>query len=197
MSDSAKRIKRLLGSKRISNSGTVFCPNFDGGTILTTSAQTHDMPICCVALGLNRDGRIQTMSVKKYFAGVIVAIALFVVVGWPGYAQKKSTEKASALSEAGMAGDAGDEWLRFRGPNGSGVAEGAAVPADFGPTKNLRWKTLVPFARSSPVVTSDRIFLTASEGELHQPAVVSVVPSGVTVTNHALSPRTNTIRVSR
>lgn len=58
-----------------------------------------------------------------------------------------------------------DQWLQFRGPNGSGVAENAKPPAEFGADKNLAWKTAVPFARSSPVVTADRVFLTASEGE--------------------------------
>jgi len=55
------------------------------------------------------------------------------------------------------------DWLQFRGPNGTGVAEGFAVPAEFSSTKNLVWKIPVPFARSSPVVTADRVFLTASE----------------------------------
>jgi outer membrane protein assembly factor BamB len=45
------------------------------------------------------------------------------------------------------------------------VAEGFTLPAEFGPKKNLAWKTAVPFARSSPVVTADRIFLTASESD--------------------------------
>ncbi|HEU4478344.1 MAG TPA: PQQ-binding-like beta-propeller repeat protein, partial [Pyrinomonadaceae bacterium] len=45
------------------------------------------------------------------------------------------------------------------------VAEGFALPAEFNATKNLAWKVPVPFARSSPVVTADRIFLTASEGD--------------------------------
>jgi outer membrane protein assembly factor BamB len=58
-----------------------------------------------------------------------------------------------------------DDWLGFRGPNGSGVSETTGVPAEFGATQNLAWKTLVPFGRSSPVVAGDRIFLTASEGE--------------------------------
>jgi len=58
-----------------------------------------------------------------------------------------------------------NEWRQFRGPNGTGVAEGFALPAEFSATKNLAWKTPVPFARSSPVVTADRVFLTASEGD--------------------------------
>ena len=57
------------------------------------------------------------------------------------------------------------EWLQFRGPNGTGVAEGFPLPAEFSSTKNLAWKTPVPFARSSPVITADRIFLTAAEGD--------------------------------
>ena len=56
-------------------------------------------------------------------------------------------------------------WLQFRGPNGSGVADGSTPPAQFGARKNLAWKTSVPFGRSSPVIAADRIFLTASEGD--------------------------------
>src|SRR5262245_20169975 len=58
-----------------------------------------------------------------------------------------------------------NEWPQFRGPNGTGVAEGSALPAEVGSKKNVVWKTAVPFARSSPVVTSDRIFLTGSEAD--------------------------------
>src|SRR6185369_15340559 len=62
-------------------------------------------------------------------------------------------------------GNRTNEWLQFRGPNGSGVAEGSTLPAEFSATKNVAWKTPVPFARSSPVVTADRVFLTATEGD--------------------------------
>lgn len=58
-----------------------------------------------------------------------------------------------------------DDWLRFRGPNGSGVADTTGLPAEFGPAKNLSWRTSVPFGRSSPIVAGDRLFLTASEGD--------------------------------
>ena len=58
-----------------------------------------------------------------------------------------------------------NEWPQFRGPNGTGVAEARALPAEFNAKKNVVWKTTVPFARSSPVVTADRVFLTASEAD--------------------------------
>jgi outer membrane protein assembly factor BamB len=85
----------------------------------------------------------------------VVIVAFFVASSVP--AQKKTTKPLST--------PAGNDWLQFRGPNGSGVTEGFTLPAEFGANKNLAWKTAVPFARSSPVVTADRVFLTASEGD--------------------------------
>lgn len=70
-----------------------------------------------------------------------------------------------ALFITAAAAPAADEWLGFRGNNGSGVAEATGLPTELGPKKNVAWKVDVPFGRSSPVVTRDRIFLTASEGE--------------------------------
>ena len=55
------------------------------------------------------------------------------------------------------------EWSRFRGPNGSGVAEGT-IPTEFGPDKNLIWKTELPPGHSSPILVGDHIILTAFEG---------------------------------
>ena len=92
---------------------------------------------------------------KKSLPLSLIAIALFVVANSSTNAQpsKKTSESRT------------NEWTQFRGPNGTGVAEGFALPTEFGAKKNLVWKTPVPFARSSPVVTADRIFLTASEGD--------------------------------
>jgi len=57
------------------------------------------------------------------------------------------------------------DWARFRGPNGSGVSSATGLPAEFGPAKNMQWKAEVPFGRSSPVISGERIYLTAAEGE--------------------------------
>ena len=56
------------------------------------------------------------------------------------------------------------DWPRFRGPNGSGVAEAGALPAEFGPEKSVIWKTALPPGHSSPILSGDRIFITAFEG---------------------------------
>src|SRR5581483_1889222 len=53
------------------------------------------------------------------------------------------------------------QWDRFRGPNGSGVSDSVGLPAEFGPHKNLVWRTELPPGHSSPVVAAGRIFLTA------------------------------------
>ena len=57
------------------------------------------------------------------------------------------------------------EWSRFRGPNGTGVADSGELPIRFGLDENVVWKTPLPEGRSSPILTGDRIFLTAFEGD--------------------------------
>ncbi|MFQ5632966.1 MAG: PQQ-binding-like beta-propeller repeat protein [bacterium] len=57
------------------------------------------------------------------------------------------------------------DWSRFRGPNGSGLAEATGLPVEFGPEKNVVWKTALPAGHSSPILSEDRIFLTAVEGQ--------------------------------
>jgi outer membrane protein assembly factor BamB len=59
---------------------------------------------------------------------------------------------------------AGDDWPRFRGPNGSGVADDGALPVRFGTATNVVWRTPLPPGHSSPVLSADRVFLTAWEG---------------------------------
>lgn len=55
------------------------------------------------------------------------------------------------------------DWPRFRGPNGRGVTESAPLPDKIGPAEHVIWKTALPPAPSSPIVSGDRIFVTAVE----------------------------------
>ena len=55
-------------------------------------------------------------------------------------------------------------WSRFRGPNGRGVVEASNLPAEFGPDRNVIWKTALPPGHSSPILSDDKIFLTAVDG---------------------------------
>lgn len=57
------------------------------------------------------------------------------------------------------------DWSQFRGSNGTGVMETSSLPVRFGPHRNLVWRAATPPGRSSPVLTRDRIFLSAVEGK--------------------------------
>ena len=67
----------------------------------------------------------------------------------------------AALIVLPLTSAASDDWSQFRGPNGTGVSETKGLPTEFGPTKNVVWKTELPPGHSSPVLTTDRVFVTA------------------------------------
>jgi hypothetical protein len=50
------------------------------------------------------------------------------------------------------------DWPRFRGPNGTGVAETSALPDSIGPDRHVVWKTALPPGHSSPVISGDHVF---------------------------------------
>jgi outer membrane protein assembly factor BamB len=56
------------------------------------------------------------------------------------------------------------DWPQWRGPSGTGVAsEDAAPPLEWSNTRNVRWKVAIPGrGHSTPIVSGDRIFLTAA-----------------------------------
>jgi outer membrane protein assembly factor BamB len=57
------------------------------------------------------------------------------------------------------------DWLRFRGPNGSGIAVGAQPPTSWSDTENVVWKTPLPGpGTSSPIVAGQRVFVTCFSG---------------------------------
>jgi outer membrane protein assembly factor BamB len=57
----------------------------------------------------------------------------------------------------------GQEWTRFRGPNGSGASTSTTVPARW-TDKDLNWKVRLPgVGHSSLVLWGERIFLTSAE----------------------------------
>ena len=56
------------------------------------------------------------------------------------------------------------DWSRFRGPNGTGIANTSGLPSEFGPAKNVAWKAAVPAGHSSPVLTRSHVFMTGIDG---------------------------------
>jgi len=71
---------------------------------------------------------------------------------------------AAAPAGALRAADS-DNWPRFRGPNGAGLADAPDVPAQW-TEKDYRWKVALPGGgHSSPVVWGDKVFLTSGLNE--------------------------------
>jgi outer membrane protein assembly factor BamB len=83
-----------------------------------------------------------------------------------------------------MAGAAhAQNWPAFRGANGAGIADGAAVPFQWDVEKgvNILWKREIPgFGHSSPVIWGDLVFLTTAVN-LNPEAGKTPNPRGLTV----------------
>mgnify|MGYP001816125471 FL=1 len=58
------------------------------------------------------------------------------------------------------------DWLRFRGPNGSGISEESTPPpTKWSPQENVKWKAELPGPGvSSPIVVGDRVLVTCYSG---------------------------------
>ena len=53
-----------------------------------------------------------------------------------------------------------DNWTRFRGPNGTGIAKDRDIPVKFDDKTNLLWKVALPgTGHSSPVIWGKRLFV--------------------------------------
>lgn len=59
----------------------------------------------------------------------------------------------------------GADWLRFRGPGGSGVSADTGVPVAWSDSENVKWKTALPGpGSSSPIVVGERVLVTCYSG---------------------------------
>ena len=54
-------------------------------------------------------------------------------------------------------------WPQWRGPDGSGISNEKNLPAEWSPTKNIKWKTPIDGrSHSSPIVWGNRVFITTA-----------------------------------
>jgi outer membrane protein assembly factor BamB len=73
-----------------------------------------------------------------------------------------SAYAAAAEPEAGRGAAS---WPQFRGPHGLATSNDVGLPTTWSAEENILWKTELPGAgTSSPIVTGDRIYLTAYSG---------------------------------
>lgn len=78
---------------------------------------------------------------------------------------------------------AATDWNRFRGPNGSGVAETSGLP-DKVTTDTTLWKVELGKGWSSPVLWNDRVYVTAETGETTRAVIALDARTGKEVWRH-------------
>ena len=58
----------------------------------------------------------------------------------------------------------GEDWFRFRGPNGSGISQ-SDLPVSWTPNTNVSWKVSITGAGvSSPIVVGDKVLVSSYSG---------------------------------
>ena len=71
---------------------------------------------------------------------------------------------AALLASCSLSAQAAD-WPQFRGPNAAGVSEEKDLPVKWSADENVRWKVELPGrGLSSPIITNNRVYLTAASG---------------------------------
>lgn len=55
----------------------------------------------------------------------------------------------------------GEDWPRFRGPNGTGVSTSTNLPSEIAPDKNVKWSIDVQQGTSSPIIMGGKLFLAS------------------------------------
>ncbi|MGD8499984.1 MAG: PQQ-binding-like beta-propeller repeat protein, partial [Phycisphaerales bacterium] len=59
----------------------------------------------------------------------------------------------------------GQEWTRFRGPNGQGISHAQTIPVEWA-EQDYNWRVKLPAGgHSSPVIWKDRVFVTCEDPE--------------------------------
>src|SRR5436309_7184915 len=74
----------------------------------------------------------------------------------------------SLLAALAAAPAVADNWPRFRGPNGTGVAADKDIPISWDEQSGLLWKVALPGpGHSSPIVWGERLFVqtTSTDGQ--------------------------------
>ncbi|MEM7204380.1 MAG: PQQ-binding-like beta-propeller repeat protein [Planctomycetota bacterium] len=88
---------------------------------------------------------------------------------------------AAAMVLATPRAGRGQEWSRFRGPAGQGVAHDAQLPTALG-DDHVRWRVPMGRGHSSPVLWGDRLFLTREgRGERQREVVCLDANTGAVV----------------
>ncbi len=85
-----------------------------------------------------------------------------------------------------------DNWLRFRGPNGSGISELEGFPGSWKENEEAWSQTIPGVGHSSPVIWKNKLFLTSATDEGKKRFLYCLnVKDGKTIWNRKLAFKTN------
>jgi outer membrane protein assembly factor BamB len=79
----------------------------------------------------------------------------------------KSTWLVGCIASVSVASSfaIGEDWTRFRGPNGSGISASDSAPTTWNEKSNVKWSIDLPGPGSScPIVLGDRVYVTCYSG---------------------------------
>ncbi|MCR9294256.1 MAG: PQQ-binding-like beta-propeller repeat protein [bacterium] len=102
---------------------------------------------------------------RKVWLRATLAIVLVTASHHWGISQEpRQSQSATAIQ--GFPSLDKDDWPWWRGPSRDGWAEDSQIPARFGETENVLWKSEIPGrGHSSPIIVDGRVYLaTADEG---------------------------------
>jgi outer membrane protein assembly factor BamB len=105
------------------------------------------------------------LRVERRGDGVARIILTRFTAEYSFYQFKKPVERRAPAETAGQSAGSPLNWPSFRGPNGTGVADGQQPPVswDLKTGKDVRWKTPIPgLSHSCPVVWGNRVFVTTA-----------------------------------
>ena len=112
-----------------------------------------------------------------FFASVALSwVALSWVAGCRPRVETAEDARAWAATDTDLLEQTNpaDRWTGWRGNNAHGIGSGDP-PVEFGPDKNLRWRTAVPGeGNSSCIVWKDRVFLTTALDDTDPPTLALI-----------------------
>lgn len=80
---------------------------------------------------------------------------------------------ALALTAAASAAPGGQDWPNWRGPHFSGSSDETGLPAEFSPTKNVKWSVELPGpSAATPIVYGDHVFVSSVDNQAQNLAAI-------------------------
>ena len=103
------------------------------------------------------------MTYRLLPLAIVAGLVLSLMPGQRPTGQEPAVAGDPAVRMVADEGEGAKYWPRWRGPSGQGLAAGSGYPDTWSSTQNVLWKTPVPGSgNSSPIVWSDRVFVTTA-----------------------------------